>query len=462
MSKFFRDVGEVVAEPFKTAYNVVTNNPKGNSIGDVWNNSFGDGNPIQNFIHDMPDVSILRKANLGDWSKLAQAPSWDTMQTPLAAFSERVDTVNKVLPEVVQPYAVPVETAALGLVNPFLGASFNTAYNAGNNQAQPGEFDWGKFGKDAAVNFGTAALASGANKLISNANKATAAKTYNPGPANFSEAATLKGGADIPNALDNFGQLGQSSATQGFANTASSTSSIPSLASSGVTSSLSSFQPSYNTSSTSTIPQASALQSSGNLGDKLYQAGVRTTQGVGSSALASTLAPVGAEPISGSTDNLSSSDASLYTPQYGDVLNAFGGEELNTPNANGYRIDDAAFQRMTDRLGANSYLQQSQARDSFIPAGQVEQEPNTPYSNRIKQINSGTQQSYKDLLDQKNNANKYYSLIDSNPGLTPEELDAFLRDKSSGTLGQFRVAPEQMGYFDNIRSLSPQNTSLVN
>lgn len=474
MSKFFEDVGEVFALPVKTVYNAVTNNPKGNSIGDIWNNTVGPGNPVENLVSDNPLGQLVNKAGLGDWSKAFEAPTWDTMQTPMAAFSEHVNTFNKVLPEFVQPYAQPLETAALSIVNPFAGAAFQTAYNAGNNQAQPGSFDWGAFGKDAAMNFGTAAVASGANKLISNANTANAAKTFNPGPSGFENSAHLIGSADKigTSALDKFGQLGTTAATPGFAAGAAASAAnaaeaganaIPSLASAGVNSSLSSFKPNFGQ-STSALPSANALQSSGvGFADQAYKAAVRGGQGLATNTLAETLAPTQNQPISGGALDGFGGDGgtSLYQPQWGDVLNAFGGGELNTPNASGNRIDQTAFDQMQQRLAANTYLQQTQARDQALPAGQFEAPLNTPYANRLDEITGGANQSAKDLADQVNNANRYYSLIDANPGLTSDQLDKFLGDTSTGVLGNFRVPTDQLDMFKGLRTLGPQNMSLL-
>lgn len=573
MSKVFQDVGEVVSLPFKNAYNVVTGNPKGNSIGDIWNNTIGPGNPLEQLAYDMPGQSLARKATGNDASKMFTAPNWDTMGRPGEAFAERVDNMNKIFPSVLQPYAQPLEAFALNFVpgaGPLLSAGYNTAYQAGKQQQQNKGVDWGEIGKNAAINFGTAGLTMGANKLISMAktsSEATAAARAAAGPSNFSPTASLKGGADAVGsaALDPFSQLartaptdafsqfGTSAATPGFAgNTASNLysnsvnafNSYPKYSMStgfeanmadqvgsgkGVFNEFSpmgdsnsyigsevygkglsdvknavSSEEALNAigmhaspldarqgpqtvgnslrsvgapdqtprlgSSMSNLPAASAVQSSGignaaynttaNTGNTLLNATIRTGESLGKNALASTLAP-NTQPIAGALDNFGNPIDGQYSTQWGDVLNAFGGSEINTPNPEGYRINNDAMNKMIDRLGANTYLQQSQARDQAIPAGQFQSEQNTPYANRLSSINKGADQSYKDLAEQVNNANRYYSVIDSNPGLNPEDLDKFLADPSTGVLGQFRVPTDQLDYFKGIRTLGPQNMSLL-
>lgn len=382
---------------------------------------------------------------LGNFSQGAKTyfepPTWDQLQKPAQAFSQQIDAKNSILPSVLRPYAQPLEEAALSAFNPLIGAAYQTAYQAGQNQAQPGAFDWGRLGKDAAINFGTAGLQIGAKDLISSANAANTAKAatanFSPGslegaynPAIPGTTAGFSGYASAPNALASFNP----------------TSDALNLASSGA-------------SSAANFPVTSASQAPA--GQGLYKAGVQAGQGLGSNALGSTLAPQGAQPISGTMDNFqtTSGQSSQPTLQWGDLLNAFGGP--TSPNPGGPRYDENAVNGIVQRLGANTYLQQNQARDNYLPTGQFQASQNSPYGNRISQINHGADQSYKDLIDQVNNANSYYGVIDANPGLTSDDLNKYLQDPSTGVLGNFNVPQASVPYLQNIRPLSPLNNSLL-
>lgn len=458
MSKFFEDVGDVFTAPVKTIYNAVTNNPKGNSIGDIWNNTVGPGNPYQELASDAPGAQLYKKATGGDLSAPLSLPSWDALGNPGQAFAEHVDQSNKSLPTFVQPYAQPAESLALSAFNPFAGAAFNTAYQGGQEQANNKGFDWGELGKNAAINFGTAAVASGANKLLANANAADAAKTFSSGPDSLE--ASFNPGNNV-NSLTSVGGNFAPQATSGAlaANSASALNGISSVPS--LSSAVDGFNPSLIGASQSYVPRAAALQSSG-IGDAAYKAGINSGKNLINQTLDSTLAPQGAQPIAGALDSFDpTSTGSPTQSQWGDILNAFGGGEINTANPNGPRINDQAFNDSVNRLSANNYLQQNQTRDVALPAGQYLPSQNTPYANRLDEINKGTTQSYKDLVDQVNNANRYYGVIDSNPGLTNDQLDQFLNDPSQGVLGNFTVPQDQLDYFKNIRTLGPQNLSLT-
>ena len=436
MSKFFEDVGDFITGPVRTVYGIATGNPKYNSPGDIWNRSVGPGNAFQNVVSDLPGVSLSKKIGLGDASKLFETPTWDEMGKPLQAFSSHIDTANKALPNAFQPYAVPLETAVLSAFNPFAGAAFSTAYNAGQNQAQPGGFDWGSFGKDAAINFGTAGISAGANKLIQGANAAAATKQAAGTLSDFNTALGTGSSANLAtvNAARN--------STQGALSAFNTPGAIAGA-------------------STSLVPKAQSVQSSG-IGDAAYKGSIKAAENLGNAALTDTLAPKQNQPIGALDAFGTSTDAGgSGSLPWGDVLNAFGGAEINTPNPNGVRIDSNAFNAMVDRLGANSYLQQSQARDTALPAGQYQAPQNSPYANRLSEINKGTTQSYADLLDQVNNANSYYGIIDANPGLTTDQLDKYLADPSTGILGNFRVPDANRDYFQGIRPLGPQNMSLL-
>lgn len=414
-----------------------------------------------------------------------RAPTYDELGKPGQAFADRIDAKNAILPADWRPYAQPIESALMNFipgVGPWASAAFNTAYEGGKQQQQNKGFDWGDFGKNAAINFGTAAITQGASKLLSNADKVNAFKTGSAGMHVGTEAANPAGAgkgvfSSFSNLDDaaNVGKAAQlANSTTNSANALSAIGAIPSTVSAAegpmtAGNTLNSFGAGLNEgaapnlgSSTSSISDAARLQSSGTgFADTAYKAAVNSGKVLGTQVLADTLAPQGNQAISGAMDGFGGDGSHQYQPQWGDVLNAFGGQELNTPNSSGYRIDDKALNSMIDRLSANSYLQQNQARDSAFPAGQYQADLNTPYANRLNEINSGTTQSYNDLIDQVNNANRYYSIIDSNPGLTSEQLDTFLQNPNGGALGDFYVGPDQQDFFKGINPLGPNNTSLT-
>lgn len=481
MPRFFEDVGNFITAPIRTVYDIATGNEKYNSLGDIWNNATGDSNALAKVTESNPINQLYEKATGGDIAKSFQLPSWDELGKPAQAFSSSIDTQNQALPSFIQPYAQPIEAAVLSAFNPLAGAAYNTAYQAGQNQAQPGAFDWGTFGKDAAINFGTAAATMGANSLVSNANNAAQASK---------DASTLSS---------------FNAATNQASGTSSALSSTAANAARNTQGALNAFNPSAITpamtllnggvgtvtgASVPTFSNASALQSSGaNIGDFAYKTAVNTSPKLVNSALTATLAPAGATAISGASPLDSFGSNQINTPathgmQWGDLLNAFGGDEGNTPNPNGPRYDETAINNATSRLAANNYLQQTQARDSALPAGQYQASQNTPYANRLDEINKGTDQSYQDLRSQIdnannyygvldtnsgltsdqlntyltdpnsindiNNANKYYSIMNNNPGLTSDQLDTYLKDPSSGVLGNFSVPAESAGDFNGL------------
>lgn len=464
MSKFFEDVGDVVSLPYKTVYNFATNNPKGNSLEDVWNNTVGEGNPYQNVISDNPAVGGLKKLTGADLSAPFQAPSWEELGKPAQAFSSSVDQKNKALPSVLQPYAQPVEAIALSAFNPYAGAAFNTAYQAGQNQAQPGAFDWGALGKDAALNFGTAALASGANKLVSNANQANTAKaaTENFGVPSLTHSYdSAIPGVSPGFAGTNAAPLNFSFPSQGGASTSIFSSFNPKSSALDFSSSGGGALQGINATE-SALPVTSSSQAPS--GQGIYKSAVNAVgKNLGPQALAATLAPQGNQPISGSFDQFAPVDtgAAGSGVQYGDLLNAFGGPEGNIANPGGPRYGEQSINDAVSRLGANNYFQQTEARDKALPAGQYTAPQNTPYANRLSEINKGTDQSYQDLMDQIQNANNYFGIIDSNPGLTADDLNKYLQDPNSGVLGSFTVPQESIPYLQNIKPVGLQNSSLL-
>jgi hypothetical protein len=218
---------------------------------------------------------------------------------------------------------------------------------------------------------------------------------------------------------------------------------------------LNSFKPGADAAlmSPSNLLSANATQSSGGF---LGSSGLKTAK-----SIVDTLASPNTTPIGGAVDNFSTGGTGQGQMQYGDVLNAFGGSELSTPNPGNYRIDSAALDRMLSRLDANSYLQNQQARDEALPAGQYEAPLNSPYANRLSNIQAGSKKSYEDLLSQADNANKYFDIIDSNPGLTQEQFNEFLGNQNTNVLGNFQIPENQLQYLRAIKAVGPLNNSLI-
>lgn len=460
MSKFFKDVGNVISYPVKAVYNLATGNPKGNSIGDIFNNTVGPGNPYQRLISDNPVVGGIKKLTGGDLAAPFQTPTWQDLGRPGQAFAQNIDQTNKAFPSFFQPYAEPAEALALSVFNPFAGAALQTAYQGGKEQEQQKGFDWGELGKNAAINFGTAEVGNLAKGALAGATKANALKAFQAGPN------SLEAGFNAGNTLDSLTSVGanfapnatSSALAAGSANALGSIGAIP-----ATVNAVDSFNPNLIGSSHSIAPSAQTLQSSGQgILDSAYKTAVSSATPLANNALTATLAPAGTQPISGALDSFSPVNAGAsHQSQYGDILNAFGGGEVNTANPNGPRIDTTAFNNSVNRLAANDYLQQGQTRDVALPAGQYQPQQNTPYANRLADISKSTTQAYTDLLNQTNNANAYYGIIDSNPGLTSDQLNAYLKDPSQGVLGNFAVTPDAAKYLQSVQPLGPNNTSLT-
>lgn len=370
--------------------------------------------------------------------EVLRLPTYDEWGKPGQMFADRIDARNSILPADWRPYAQPIESALLNFipgVGPMVSAAFNTAYQGGKQQQLNKGFDWGKFGQQAATNFGTAGLTMGANSILNNANQARqSANTL----ANFNT--NLPGVSGNTSSALNSTVNAAKASTQGAANALSR----------------------FPGSSFSVTPAAFNVQTSG-LGDKLYDTSVNATKDLGTSVLSDTLAPKEVTPISGAMDQFSVDGTQTpgYGYQFGDILNAFGGKEITNPNASGPRIDSTALDTIMQRLSANNYLQQMGVRDTSLPAGQWTPDLNTPYNKQLKNINEGTNQAYNDLQNEVGNYNKYYSVMDANPGLTNEQLNNYIKNPDTGLMGNFRVPSDQFDFFRTLKPLTPLNTSLL-
>jgi hypothetical protein len=389
-------------------------------------------------------------------------------------------------------------------------------------QATQKGMDWGEVGKNAAINFGTAGLQMGAANAAKAAQAAQAARasTMTGMAANagqglkFSQAANglnafnVGGQALAPGlntgksavaafdlarsagaasnamnaaqraqeAADAFDSAKFASSDQGMragfdATQAADAASIPqsqSALSSFKEASLPTVQastPAPAMSVGASSAKASTLPLSTRIADSAYNAATKTgptgtspISEFGNQALTATLAPQGAQPLSGSFEGAGVGGAGGYQSG-GDVLGAFGDPQMFTPNASGKRIDAAALERMTQSLGNNAYLQQRDVQDKFIPTGQTEPLPNTPYNTNFNQVNQNQDRAYQDLLSQVDNWNWYHGIKDANPDFTDETMQQYIEQPDLRPMAQ--VGGNPMDIFNGLKMPNLYNTSFI-
>jgi hypothetical protein len=349
----------------------------------------------QDAIKDLADLPhkgidlVLDPLGAEKWNPI---PTWDELQRPGQYLSGKVDTLNSsFLPDSWERWAVPVEAGLMGLFNPFAGAGFLTAYNAGKMQETQKGMDWGKVGRDAAVNFGTAAAANWAKNIQAK------------DAANASRAKAFSGGA--PSAL-------QSTADTAKASTQGAMAAFPSGT------------------SLSKVPIQQLQTSSGGFGNALKTAGLKAAPKVAEQALTATLAPEAATPISG-FDEAASGGGGTSALKYGDVLRAFGNPNMIVPDEKGgYTVDPTASARGYQAIAANNWLQKAARRDQFMPAGQVRSLENTPYERQLYDINNSTEQYYKDFDEELRQAAMTKALMSENPWMTQDQVMEYTADPS--------------------------------
>jgi hypothetical protein len=363
-------------------------------------------------------------------------PSWEEMGNPGEAFYTSVNDINKYVPtDAGRQYAPAVEGMVLSAINPMAGAAFNTAYNAGNMQANQKGMDWGEVGKDALINFGSAAASMAADKIASNARAAQSVKAP-AAPGSLQEGFNAsKYGANAPAVGSNFGADALSNygtnALSGFGSSVEAAAALPRLNS------------------------AAAARSAGrgvpSMLDTAYNASVQGAPQLANQALTSTLAPKTA-PISGmEAGSPSASSGSIYQPSGSDIFRAFGGDAVNSTDM----ITEEQYRQMQQNLGLNAGAQTNTVRDMMLPAGQTLPEPNTPYSNQLENIGQSYGQGTVDLANQVNsenynryNARLFQGLSEANPGLLDQAtFDSWLANRESippQLLDLFQPAPTMM------------------
>jgi hypothetical protein len=419
----------------------------------------------------------LESVGLKKLGGMVSLPSWDELGKPAEAFYNEFNDGAGILPPSWRQYAAPVVGAALNFVpgvGPLLSAGFNTAYNAGNMQANQKGMDWGAIGKDAAINFGTAALQMGASKALKGAQSAQSSKAFASGSpsvagSEFSMGAGLRepvGSSLGRGALDSFdlsSELGRNSVGINAAQFAKD--SATALSSAKSANAITMPSGASATATPAITPQAAY---SPTVVDKAYNKALEgftpeaqaksQAVGIGQQMLTDTLAPQGTQPIAGDFEGAGMMGVGGYQPGT-DVLGAFGDPQMFTPNASGKRIDAAALERMTQNLGTNAYLQQRDVQDKFVPTGQTEPEPNTPYNRSYTQVNKNQDQAYQDLLKQTDNWNAYYGIQDVNPSFTDEMMQQYIDNPELRPMAQVDGKP--MDLFQGITMPNLYNTSFI-
>ncbi len=366
----------------------------------------------------------------GDWLKNAAESSWDVVAKPTGAVLGKFSPIPT-WEEAQRPGqwlagyadttlgdAAPYAGAALSVANPWLGAGYSSLYGAGKMQEGQKGMDWGAVGKDALKNFGTAAIQTGANKLVSNADAARATDQFRS-----TSPYSMKAGFEAATAPGS--NLGKT-ALEGF-DTAAAVQNIG-----------------------TGMPTTASATPAMTLGDRAYEGAVKGGSQIGTNALASTLAPSANQPISGMSAGYGSTVGAPSGEGYkfGDILSAFG-----NPDQAGTITPDQV-NAMTMRVGANNFLQRQGARDRFLPAGQIEPEVNTPYGGQLEDINKGTDKAYQDLLKEIDNYNTIKRISEANPNVPIEKINEYIQNPDL-------LDPSSRQYVQGLMPMNMFNTSLI-
>lgn len=382
----------------------------------------------------------LGKALPGSVDKYATIPfkvmtpaSWDEIQQPGAVLMDKWDTTVSGAPRAIRPYADVIPTALATVYGgPMAGAAVNTGMQAARMQQQQPEMDWNEVAKNAGINFGTAAIAQGANALLKPAASATntnALSSFNNGtssalasnaaPTTAAQAANAAGGtaraaSTSANTMAAFNQ-GEPSALQ---STADNTRSISETGAAAPASSL------------SQTPGANAVASSG-IGQTLRTGATRVAEGLAKDQLATSLAPEASTAISGveSSEVPSMFGASGGLPE--GALSRFGGNELlraPTQWDEAYISKDEYDQGM-QRIDANRALRESQTEDIFRGAGQGDPNQNSRYGQSLNDIQSSTEAEKSQYATEADLMNQYFAMKNYN-NLSDEQMQAMIQDPS--------------------------------
>lgn len=394
------------------------------------------------------DATVGAPATISDWATGGEktgdiiSPThgveYDEWGNPVQGFSTAIDNASTIAPPNARPYVAPAMGAAIGLFNPWLGATFNTAYGAGKAQ-EAGTFDWNTLGREAAKNYGTAALTVGAKELLNGANSAQSAQA---------SGNTMKQGFDAAQALPS---------TSGNTMSAGYNAAMQPGSSLGAKA-LGAFDTSVDVARASAgIPQisntsATAPTTSPTFGDQAYRGAVEAGKGIGTEALAQTLAPKQATALSGFDAAQGVGGEATDGYQFGDQLRAFGdpsmytGDNIITPE----QLGD-----LTMKVGYNNYQQVGSTMDQFNPAGQYAPQENTPLEGQLSNINRSTEKAYQDLLREVDNNNAIARIKGANPDMSDEELNGYLMNPDTQPL------INGVNYFQGLKPLTGFNTSTI-
>lgn len=247
-------------------------------------------------------------ATLADTGRQLEKSYWEK---PAQTFAENVDYANSAFPRALRPYAPQIEAVALSMFSPWAGAAFTTSYNAGKRQQASDSWDWDALAKDAAINFGTAAVASAAKGIqagqAADASKASAQ----------ANGLTMSQGFDATSAANPAGYSQGARVAMGD------------IASSAAPSSMQGFKAAVTTAAAKAAPQ------------------------VANAALTSALTPTASTPLSGIEGD----------------LGAFGQYELLDSNAGDPAITSDELSTILSRQEANTALRGMDLMDQFRIGG---------------------------------------------------------------------------------------------
>lgn len=284
-------------------------------------------------------------ATLGDTGRMLEKSYWEK---PAQTFAENVDYANSIFPRAVRPYAPQIEAAALSVFSPWAGAAFTTSYNAGKRQQATDSWDWNALAKDAAINFGTAAVASAAKGIqagqAADASKASAQ----------ANGLTMSQGFDATTAANPAGYSQSARVAMGD------------IASSAAPSSMQGFKAAVTSAATKAAPQ------------------------VANAALTSSLAPTASAPLSGIE---------------GDI-GAFGQYELLDTNAGNTAITSDELSTILARQEANTALRGMDLMDQFRIGGRgASYVDDSRYRRESDNILKSASEERQGLVSQANMAN---------------------------------------------------------
>ena len=406
ISKPFKDVYQAaVPEPIRDVYTPTLEKVDEQVLQPVDNFLQDSARDVYNYTTSIPGKTL---GALGAGEKVQNfvtPPTWEEMGKPGEAFYNDFNEEAGILPPSWRQYAPQVAGTVLSIVNPFVGAAFNTAYNAGQMQANQKGMDWGKVGTNAAQNFGTAAIQYGVSEL-GNSMKAGNQATANS-KAFASSPQGMHAGFEATQAAPSVGNIGgqsvklASSPMESFnpASFASATTKSPTpFAQTSSTNSLDAFKPQTNAAPTQ------------NVYNSAVNAGENITSNLGQTALTSALG--GGAGISGATSEAPmASEGGLAQPANNDGL------ALDRWVSGNGVYDEQGYINGLQAINTNRMTQLSGTRDMSRENGRwdLNEGNDTPYGQQAGQIEQGAQKEAQDFADQYHAFSNLSALEKANP-----------------------------------------------